>query len=86
MTVAGRTARTKCDSGLSTRQILSVQGFRPLLSLHKQLRQGGGRLIFCQLTEVVHGIFEVTRFGRAPKALPSFDVFATVSAAIDSIK
>src|SRR5215216_2320833 len=66
---------------------LSSAGFRPLLSLHKQLRQGGGRLIFCQLTEVVHEIFEVTRLISTKGSAPApFDVYATIGAAIDGIK
>jgi len=65
---------------------LSSAGFRPLLSLHKQLRQTNGKLVFCQLSPEVHEIFEVTRLISTKGSGPApFDVFATVSAAIGSL-
>jgi anti-anti-sigma factor len=87
MTVAAHARAQNVILDFQHVKYLSSAGFRPLLSLHKQLRQGGGRLIFCQLTEVVHEIFEVTRLISTKGSTPApFDVFATVSAAIDSIK
>src|SRR5262249_55727264 len=42
-------------------KFLSSSGFRPLLSLHRVLRQHGGKLLLCGLNPEVHEIFEVTR-------------------------
>ena len=67
-------------------KFLSSSGFRPLLSLHRILRQQGGKLLLCGLSPDVHEIFEVTRLidvkgtGRAP-----FEVHADVPAAVASL-
>jgi anti-anti-sigma factor len=65
---------------------LSSAGFRPLLSLHRLLRQQQGRLILCCLSPEVHEIFEVTRListkgqTRAP-----FEVQPDVPTAVASL-
>jgi len=65
---------------------LSSAGFRPLLSLHRLLRQQNGKLLLCCLSKEVHEIFEVTRListkgqGRAP-----FEVYPDVPSAIASL-
>ncbi len=65
---------------------LSSSGFRPLLSLHRLLRQQTGKLLLCHLSPEVHEIFAVTRlistkgFTRAP-----FEVFADVPSAVASL-
>ncbi len=65
---------------------LSSSGFRPLLSLHRLLRQQNGKLLLCCLSPEVHEIFAVTRlistkgFARAP-----FEVFPDVASAIASL-
>ena len=62
---------------------LSSAGFRPLLSLHRLLRQNNGKLILCSLRPEVHEIFEVTRLvstkgqGKAP-----FEVYPDVPSAV----
>lgn len=67
-------------------QFLSSSGFRPLLSLHRLLRQQNGKLLLCGLTPEVHEIFEVTRListkgvSRAP-----FDVYPDVPSAVASL-
>ena len=64
-------------------KFLSSSGFRPLLSLHRILRQQGGRLMLCGLSPEVYEIFEVTRListkgtTRAP-----FEVYPDVPSAI----
>jgi anti-anti-sigma factor len=64
-------------------KFLSSSGFRPLLSLHRVLRQQGGRLLLCGLSPEVHEIFEVTRListkstTRAP-----FEVYPDVPSAV----
>lgn len=65
---------------------LSSAGFRPLLSLHRLLRQQNGKLLLCCLSPEVHEIFEVTRLisskgqGKAP-----FEVYPDVSSAVASL-
>ena len=65
---------------------LSSSGFRPLLSLHRLLRQQNGKLLLCHLSTDVHEIFEVTRListkgqTRAP-----FEVYPDVSSAVASL-
>jgi anti-anti-sigma factor len=39
---------------------LSSVGFRPLLSLNRQVRQRGGRLVLCHLRPEVEEVFKVT--------------------------
>ena len=68
-------------------KFLSSSGFRPLLSLHRILRQQGGKLLLCGLNADVHEIFEVTRLisvkgtTRAP-----FEVYPDVPAAVASLR
>jgi len=65
---------------------LSSAGFRPLLSLHRLLRQQNGKLLLCGLCPEVYEIFEVTRLictkgvTRAP-----FEVFPDVPSAVASL-
>src|SRR3954469_1103313 len=65
---------------------LSSAGFRPLLSLHRLLRQQDGKLLLCGLCPEVYEIFEVTRListkgvTRAP-----FEVFPDVPSAVASL-
>src|SRR5438552_461659 len=65
---------------------LSSSGFRPLLSLHRLLRQQNGKLLLCCLSPEVFEIFEVTRLictkgiTRAP-----FEVFPDVPSAVASL-
>jgi anti-anti-sigma factor len=40
---------------------VSSVAFRPLLSLHRKLKQAGGRLVLCGMNERVAEIFHVTR-------------------------
>jgi anti-anti-sigma factor len=40
---------------------VSSVAFRPLLSLHRKLKQGGGRLVLCGMSERVAEVFHVTR-------------------------
>jgi anti-anti-sigma factor len=65
---------------------LSSSGFRPLLSLHRLLRQQNGKLILCCLSPEVFEIFEVTRL-ISPKGLTRapFEVFPDVPSAVASL-
>jgi anti-anti-sigma factor len=42
-------------------QYLSSAGFRPLLSLNRQVRERGGRLVLCNMQPQVQEVFAVTR-------------------------
>ena len=67
-------------------KFLSSAGFRPLLSLHRLLRQQNGKLLLCGLCPEVYEIFEVTRLittkgiTRAP-----FEVYPDVPSAVASL-
>jgi anti-anti-sigma factor len=58
--------------------------FRPVISLHRRLREAGGELILCGLTDAVANIFHLTGLisripaGRAPLASEA-DVRAAVA-------
>jgi anti-anti-sigma factor len=65
---------------------LSSASFRPLLSLLRDVRAHGGRLVLCNLQSFVHEVFSVTRLisshGNTPAA---FEVQTDVPAAIASL-
>jgi len=65
---------------------LSSASFRPLLSLMREVRGHGGRLVLCNLQPYVHEVFSVTRLisshGNTPAA---FEVQADLPAAIASL-
>jgi anti-anti-sigma factor len=65
---------------------LSSASFRPLLSLLREVRAHGGRLILCNLQPYVHEVFSVTRLisshGNEPAA---FEVQPNLTAAIASL-
>jgi anti-anti-sigma factor len=65
---------------------LSSSGFRPLLSLHRLLRQHEGKLLLCGLREDVREIFEVTRLiTTKPSVKAPFEVHDTVPEAVASL-
>jgi anti-anti-sigma factor len=65
---------------------LSSASFRPLLSLLREVRAHGGRLILCNLQPYVHEVFSVTRLISSPGGTPAaFEVQANLSAAIASL-
>ena len=65
---------------------LSSASFRPLLSLLREVRAQGGRLVLCNLQPYVHEVFSVTRLisshGNTPAA---FEVQTDLLAAIASL-
>jgi anti-anti-sigma factor len=66
---------------------LSSASFRPLLSLLREVRGHGGRLILCNLQPYVHEVFSVTRLiSSSPGGTPAaFEVQANLNAAIASL-
>jgi anti-anti-sigma factor len=65
---------------------LSSTGFRPLLSLLREVRKRGGRLILCSLTEPVAEVFTLTRLITPGTPTPSvFEAQPNVVAAVASL-
>jgi anti-sigma B factor antagonist len=65
---------------------LSSASFRPLLSLLREVRAHGGRLVLCNLQADVHEVFSVTRLIRTHPDIPAaFEVQPDVPAAINSV-
>jgi anti-anti-sigma factor len=65
---------------------LSSAGFRPLLSLNRQVRERGGRLVLCNLSKEVEEIFAVTRLISSSRSHPAtFEVQKDVPAAVASL-
>ncbi len=65
---------------------LSSASFRPLLSLLREVRAHGGRLILCNLQPYVHEVFAVTRLISSHGSMPAaFEVQANLTAAIASL-
>ena len=58
-------------------------GIRPLLSLNRYLREKGGRMILCNLNEMVRETFEVTKLVSSQgSASVTFEVQPDVPAAV----
>jgi anti-anti-sigma factor len=65
---------------------LSSASFRPLLSLLREVRAHGGRLVLCNLQPYVHEVFSVTRLISSSGGTPAaFEVQANLTAAIASL-
>jgi anti-sigma B factor antagonist len=62
---------------------LSSAGFAPLLSLNRQVRERGGRLVLCNLRPEVEEIFTVTRLvDPSGKANAAFLLQPTLATAV----
>lgn len=65
---------------------MSSASFRPLLSLLRELRAHGGRLVLCNLQPYVHEVFSVARLISTHGATnAAFEVQANLTAAIASL-
>ena len=65
---------------------VSSASFRPLLSLLREVRAQGGRLVLCNLQPYVHEVFSVTRLISSHGSTPAaFEVQADLAAAIASL-
>jgi anti-anti-sigma factor len=58
-------------------------GFRPLLSLHRRLRDQGGSMILCNLCPEVEEVLRVTRLVSTSRSLPA--PFATAPTVADAV-
>ncbi|HZT80854.1 MAG TPA: STAS domain-containing protein [Gemmataceae bacterium] len=65
---------------------LASVAFRPLLSLHRKLKERGGRLVLCGMSPVVAEVFYVTRLvsTKGSSAAP-FEMQPDVPAAVASL-
>jgi anti-anti-sigma factor len=62
---------------------LSSVAFRPLLSLHRKLKERGGRLVLCGMSERIAEVFHVTRLvSTAGTTAAPFVLEADVPAAV----
>ncbi len=62
---------------------LSSAGFRPLLRLNRQVRERGGRLVLCHLSDEIKEIFTVTHLISASRLTPAtFEMQPDVPAAV----
>jgi anti-anti-sigma factor len=65
---------------------VSSVAFRPLLSLHRKLKQRGGRLVLCGMNERVTEVFHVTRLiSTTGTSAAPFESQANVPAAVASL-
>lgn len=65
---------------------LSSAGFRPLLRLNRQVREGGGRLILCHLNPDIKEVFAVTRLISTSRVGPAtFEVQPDVPSAVANL-
>jgi anti-anti-sigma factor len=65
---------------------VSSVAFRPLLSLHRKLKEQGGRLVLCGMNERVAEVFHVTRLvSTTSTSAAPFELQADVPAAIASL-
>jgi len=62
---------------------MSSVGFRPLLSLRRQLQEGGGEMIFCNLGPQIADVFHTTRMiSTSRSSVAPFHVEPDVPSAI----
>jgi anti-anti-sigma factor len=82
---AALAAAPTCKVALDLSQVeyFGTGGFRPLLSLRRQLHEQGGALILCNLNPDVEEVLQITRLISPGGLLPAtFDVAPDVAAAI----
>jgi anti-sigma B factor antagonist len=86
LTVCSRAAAQNVVLDFQRVTYISSAGFRPLLSLLREVRTRGGRLILCGLTPDVQETFAVTRListsGSAPAA---FEVQPDIRSAVATL-
>jgi anti-anti-sigma factor len=65
---------------------LSSVAFRPLLSVHRKLKERGGRLVLCGMTPPVAEVFLITRLVSTSGTTPApFEMQLDVPAALASL-
>jgi anti-anti-sigma factor len=65
---------------------LSSVAFRPLLSVHRKLKERGGRLVLCGMTPPVAEVFLITRLVSTSGTAPApFEMQLDVPAALASL-
>lgn len=65
---------------------LASSGFRPLLTLIREVRQRGGRMLLCGLTEDVQDVFSITRLVSSAGSAPAtFEAYPDVPTAVAAL-
>src|SRR5262249_19720195 len=86
LTVCSQTAAANVVLDLQRVVYISSAGFRPLLSLLREVRTRGGRMVLCGLQPLVQEAFAITRListgGSAPAA---FEVQPDVPSAVANL-
>ncbi len=86
LTVCSRAAAQNVVLDFQSVAYISSAGFRPLLSLLREIRARGGRLILCGLTPEVHETFAVTRLISTSGAAPAaFEVQPDIRSAVAAL-
>jgi anti-anti-sigma factor len=86
LTVCSRTSTANVVLDFQRVAYISSAGFRPLLSLLREVRARGGRLVLCGLQPIVQETFAITRListtGSAPAA---FEVQPDIPTAVSHL-
>jgi anti-anti-sigma factor len=83
LTVCSRAAAQNVILDFQRVAYISSAGFRPLLSLLREVRTRGGRLILCGLQPDVQETFEVTRLISTSSSVPAaFEVQPDIRSAV----
>jgi anti-anti-sigma factor len=65
---------------------LGSAGFRPLLSLHRRLREQGGGMVLCNLSPLVADVLQVTRLISTSRSYTApFETAASLDEAIERL-
>lgn len=82
---SGETNKVAVD--LHHLQHMSSVGYGPFLSLHRHLSDSGGRLVLCNLSEVIYEVFNSTRLLINPKSKASiFQTAESLPSAIERLR
>jgi anti-anti-sigma factor len=82
----GRSEAQHVVIDLGTVTYLSTAGFRPLLTLLREVRRRGGRMVLCRLSELVADVFLATRLLTPGGPTPSvFEAQPDVPAAVATL-
>ncbi len=86
LAICSRTAAQNVVLDFQSVVYISSAGFRPLLSLLREIRGRGGRLILCGLNPDVHETFTVTRLISTSGAVPAaFEVQPDIRSAVAAL-
>jgi anti-anti-sigma factor len=79
--------RTRVVLDFKEVQLLFSAGFRPLLSLHRRLREQGGEMVLCNLAAQVAESLQVTRLISTSRSYPApFETAASLEEAVAKLQ